>query len=42
MKFYLPALALFATGALASPAAEAVADPDPWCTRIGQPCWKNK
>lgn len=36
MKFTLATIAVLATGALAAPNAE------PWCTRVGQSCWKNK
>ncbi|KAH6608519.1 clock-controlled pheromone ccg-4 precursor [Trichoderma cornu-damae] len=35
MKF-LTTITLFATAALAAP------NPEPWCYRIGQPCWKVK
>ncbi|KAM0258609.1 hypothetical protein ACHAQJ_003780 [Trichoderma viride] len=35
MKF-LTAITLFATAALAAP------NPEPWCYRIGEPCWKVK
>jgi hypothetical protein len=36
MRLAITAVAFLATGALAAPNAE------PWCTRVGQSCWKNK
>ncbi|KAM5347688.1 hypothetical protein ACJ41O_007512 [Fusarium nematophilum] len=39
MKFTLATVAILVTGVLAVPAPEA--DPEPWCTRPGQSCWKR-
>lgn len=40
MKFTLAALAIAATAVMAAPAPEA--EPEPWCLRPGEGCWKVK
>ncbi|KAF4953468.1 hypothetical protein FSARC_12358 [Fusarium sarcochroum] len=50
MKFTLATLAVFAATGLAAPSADPVAapkpnpvsEPEPWCTWVGQSCWKAK